>query len=160
MEKIFFSEVFNSRARQSVLCWLATVDEELMPNVSPKEMWLIEEDKIIIANVASPISLKNIKSNPKVCVSFIDILVQKGYQCKGKASIIMKTKPWWDHYHNLLTKRYGHNYPFAQIFEIKIEKVKEIIAPSYLLYPDTTSENSQIESSKKAYLLGNEKAEK
>lgn len=60
-----------------------------MPNVSPKEVFTYyETDTIIIANIASPQSVRNIHENENVCVSFIDILVQKGYQIKGKAEII------------------------------------------------------------------------
>ncbi len=41
-------------------------------------------------------------------------------------------------------------YPFNTVTKINIENVKPIIAPRYLLYPETT-ENEQIESAKKAY---------
>ena len=76
----------------SVLCWLATVSKEGIPNVSPKEIFnYYDSDSIIIANIASPQTIKNIKQNENVCISFIDILVQKGFQLKGKARIIEKT---------------------------------------------------------------------
>jgi len=77
---------------QSVLCWLATVSTDNMPNVSPKEVFNYYGDQhIIIANIASPQSIRNIQSNPKVCVSFIDIFVQKGFQIKGQATLVKKT---------------------------------------------------------------------
>ncbi|WP_353245052.1 pyridoxamine 5'-phosphate oxidase family protein, partial [Limnohabitans sp.] len=34
-------EPVQEAARRSVLCWLATVDAEGQPNVSPKEVWAI-----------------------------------------------------------------------------------------------------------------------
>ena len=67
----------------SVLCWLATVSSEGTPNVSPKEVFTYFKDEIIIANIASPQTLKNIKENALVCISFIDILIQKGFKLKG-----------------------------------------------------------------------------
>lgn len=61
----------------SVLCWLATSSAENIPNVSPKEIFsYFENDSIIVANIASPQTLRNIKQNKNVCISFIDILKQ------------------------------------------------------------------------------------
>jgi len=56
------------------LCWLATVSEEGVPNVSPKELFVFEGEKhLLIANIASPQSVKNIQANCQVCVSGINI---------------------------------------------------------------------------------------
>jgi len=75
----------------SILCWLATISSENIPNVSPKEIFThYGDDIIIVANIASPQTVQNIKINENVCISFIDILVQKGFQIKGKAEIIKK----------------------------------------------------------------------
>ena len=52
---------------QSVLCWLATSDKDNFPNVSPKEMFThFEDNKILIANIASPNSVANILENSNV----------------------------------------------------------------------------------------------
>ncbi len=59
-------------ARRSVLCWLATVDADGQPNVSPKEVWAIADDQhVVIAHIASPVSARNIAQQPQVCL--IDI---------------------------------------------------------------------------------------
>ncbi len=138
---------------RSVLCWLATVSTESIPNVSPKEIFnYFETDKIIVANIASPQTIRNIKQNENVCVSFIDILVQKGFQVKGKARIIGKTDSEFSEMEKILTVMTGGNFPFATITEITVVQVKPIIAPKYILYPETT-EKEQIESAKKMYGL-------
>jgi len=137
--------------KQSVLCWLATVSSENIPNVSPKEIFNhYGKDKIIIANIASPQSVKNIKHNENVCVSFIDILVQKGFQAKGKARIIDKTDINFPDMEKILLEMTGGNFPFATITEISITQAKPIVAPSYMFYSETT-EAQQIESAKKTY---------
>lgn len=136
---------------KSVLCWLATVSSENIPNVSPKEIFnCYGTNKIIIANIASPQTIRNIKLNENVCVSFIDILVQKGFQVKGKAKIIEKTDSEFLEMEKVLTKMTSGEFPFATITKITIEQVKPIIAPKYILYPETT-EKEQIESAKKTY---------
>ena len=135
------------------MCWLATASPDNMPNVSPKEIFdHYGSDQIIIANIASPNSVKNIRRNDQVCVSFIDILVQKGFQVKGRARIVAKGDDDFEEMEKALLKMTGGAFPFSTITQIKIEKVKPIIAPRYLLYPETT-EAAQIESAKKAYGL-------
>lgn len=136
---------------RSVLCWLATVSSKKVPNVSPKEIFnYYGANKIIVANIASPQTVRNILQNENVCVSFIDILVQKGFQIKGKAKIISETDSEFTRMKEILTKMTGGNFPFPTITEITVEQIKPIIAPKYILYPQTT-EKEQIESAKKAY---------
>ncbi|MCG8328237.1 MAG: pyridoxamine 5'-phosphate oxidase family protein [Chitinophagales bacterium] len=136
---------------KSVLCWLATASIDNIPNVSPKEIFNhYGANKIIVANIASPQTVKNIRQNKNVCVSFIDILVQKGFQVKGKARIIEKSDSQFSEMEKILIKMTGGGFPFATITEITVEQVKPIIAPKYILYPETT-EKEQIESAKKLY---------
>jgi len=46
----------------------------------------------------------------------------------------------------------GGQFPFATITKITVRQVKPIIAPKYLLYPETT-EKEQIKSARKAYRI-------
>jgi len=137
--------------KRSVLCWLATVSSDNIPNVSPKEIFNhYGADKIIVANIASPQTVKNIRKNENVCVSFIDILVQKGFQVKGKAKIIERTNSDFLPMEKILIAMTGGKFPFATVTEIAVTQIKPIIAPKYILYPETT-EKEQIESAKRMY---------
>ena len=149
---MILSEDIKKNINTSVLCWVATVSKENMPNVSPKEIFTYHENSIIIANIASPQTIKNIKVNHNVCVSFIDVLVQKGYQLKGKATIVSKSDNIFNELAIDLLKMTGDKFPFNEIIKIEIESTKPIIAPKYILYPETT-EAEQIESAKKSYGL-------
>ena len=136
---------------KSVLCWLATVSSDGIPNVSPKEIFnYYGADKIIVANIASPQTIRNIKQNPNICISFIDILVQKGFQIKGKAEIVGKTDIEFVEMEKILTKMTEGKFPFSTITKISIKHIKSIIAPKYVLYPETTEEE-QIDSAKRVY---------
>lgn len=138
---------------RSVLCWLATASTEGIPNVSPKEIFTAYgTDRIIVANIASPQSVENIKQNKNVCISFIDIMVQKGFQVKGQARIIGKADPEFREMERRLTEMTGGKFPFATVTEITLEEVKPILAPKYVLYPETT-EAEQIDSARKTYGL-------
>ena len=149
---IMINEEVKKSIDQSVLCWLATSSIDNTPNVSPKELFMAYgDDGIIIANVASPQSIKNIRVNNKVCVSFVDVFVQKGFQVKGTAQIIKSNEEAFDKMKLGLETMTKGKFPFKSIIHITAEHIKPIIAPSYLFYPDTTEEE-QIESAKKTYL--------
>ncbi|MFK7971908.1 MAG: pyridoxamine 5'-phosphate oxidase family protein [Bacteroidia bacterium] len=147
------SPAIISSIEKSVLCWLATSSQEGIPNVSPKEIFThFEGDSIIIANIASPQTVKNIRQNPQVCISFVDILVQKGFQLKGTASIIRKADKEFTALSAPLLAMTGGKFPFTSLTHIKISQAKPILAPRYILFPETTEEE-QIRSSIEQYGL-------
>lgn len=140
-------------AQESVLCWLATATPEGAPSVSPKEVFTIFEDNsVIIANIASPNSARNIESNPHACVSFINIFTQKGFQIKGRASCLMIEDPDYARIEQALTPMTQGIFPFSSVFRVMIDDVREIIAPRYRLFPDTT-EHDQIRSAMETYAV-------
>lgn len=147
---MFTEEVIRS-IEKSVLCWLASADADGFPNVSPKEMFTYEgDDLLLIANIASPNSVNNILQNNKVCVSFVDILLQKGFKLKGLARVIPKENVDFKYKAALLTGLFSDVFPIQSIIEVTVTKTERILAPRYFLFPETT-EAEQIESAKRTY---------
>lgn len=147
------TEEVKDYIRRSVLCWLATSNENNEPNVSPKEIFTYYGDTtLLVAHIASPNTIENIKVNPNVCISFIDVFVQKGYKIKGIARIIEKADSTYQEKLKVLTDLFSDRFPIRSIIEIEIKKIDTIAAPSYYLYPETTEE-SQVESAMKTYLV-------
>lgn len=137
---------------KSILCWLATVDNDSQPNVSPKEMFMHYNDTtLLIAHIASPVTLTNIKRQPKVCLSFVDVFVQKGYKIKGQAQIVKKNDLSFQEKVQLLKERFTDRFPISAVIEVTVTSIEPIQAPSYLFFPDTTTEKEQIESAMKTY---------
>ncbi|HEX9869830.1 MAG TPA: pyridoxamine 5'-phosphate oxidase family protein, partial [Candidatus Tectomicrobia bacterium] len=67
-----------------MLCWLATVSERGVPNVTPKEIFTHHgDDHIVIADIASSHSVRNVRAHPQVCVSFVDVFRQRGFKITG-----------------------------------------------------------------------------
>ncbi len=145
------TEDFKDSFGRSVLCWLATIGEDGTPNVSPKEIFVTEGEKhILIAHVASPKSVRNIKHNPKVCLSFVDIFVQLGFKAHGTARIIEKTDVTFEARVQPLKKIAGERFPIQSIIEIEVSSIAAILAPRYRLYPETT-QAAQVERAVKTY---------
>lgn len=145
------SESIKNTIDESVLCWLATADQTGQPNVSPKELFSYDhEDCIVIANIASPQSLKNLKANPLVCISFIHIFKQKGFQLKGHAEIVKHTDVRFPQKAKKLREMAGEAFTFHSLISVKIKQAKAVLAPSYVFYPDTT-ETEMITRAKRTY---------
>lgn len=139
-------------ARRSVLCWLATVDADEQPNVSPKEVWAIADDRhVVVAHIASPVSARNIARQPQVCLSFVDVFVQKGFKLKGVAREVPANDPEFSDWAVPLQAMVGQRFTIQSVLVIRVTSVAPIVAPSYRYYPDETTESSQVDAALQAY---------
>ena len=153
MNAPMLTEAIKKSIDESVLCWLATIDENGCPNVSPKEMFMhYSDNSVLVANIASPSSERNILANPNVCLSFVHVLKQKGYKLNGRARVVEQTHT---EFHPLVEELYslgGREFQIQSVFVITVERAHPILAPSYWLFPDT-NEQSQIAKAKAQYGL-------
>ncbi len=139
-------------ARRSVLCWLATVGSDGQPHVSPKEIFAVfDTDHVVVAHIASPTTVRNLQTSPKVCLSFIDVFVQKGFKVLGTASFIPPGDPAFAAWSGPLRPLAGPRFPILGVIVVKATAVSPILAPSYRLHPSETTEAGQIASALRAY---------
>eukprot|EP00003_Mantamonas_plastica_P031832 TRINITY_DN8423_c0_g3_i1.p1 TRINITY_DN8423_c0_g3~~TRINITY_DN8423_c0_g3_i1.p1 ORF type:complete len:153 (+),score=28.46 TRINITY_DN8423_c0_g3_i1:427-885(+) len=144
------SDDIRDYANRSVLCWLATSSDD-GPSVSPKEIFACFcEDRIIIANIASPNSVKNIRDEPRVCVSFVDVFSQKGWQLYGDAVLLRAGDDGFEDRKAILQGMAGDAFRVATLWDVTVTKAKEIIAPSYRFNPDV-KEADMRESAMRTY---------
>src|SRR3712207_6031020 len=91
------NDAFRSDLDNSVLCWLATVSGAGAPNVSPKEIFVLHDDEtLVVADIMSPVTIRNIRANPSVCVSFVDVFRMRGFKVEGRAAIIPRDDDAFD----------------------------------------------------------------
>ena len=146
------TEEVQALAQRSVLCWLATVDAEGKPNVSPKEIWAIADAQhVVVADIASPVSVRNIVQHPQVCLSFVDVFVQKGFKIVGVAQVIEQGSADFKTWAAPLLKMVEERFVIKNVLLIRVEKVVSIVAPSYRFYPEETTEMAQVKSAMQAY---------
>jgi uncharacterized protein len=120
--------------------------------VTPKEVFAVADDEhLVIANIASPGSAANVAANPKVCVSFVDVFVQKGFKVVGVASDVAPTDPAFARWVAPLRELAGDRFPIRSVFVVRAVEVEAIVAPSYALFPGETTEASQERAALRAY---------
>ena len=135
------TEEIISHIESCVLVWLGTADIDGVPNVSPKEVFVLDEHHhFLIANIASPMSEQNIMVNPYVALSLVDIWTQKGFQFKGRAKIFRKEHPDFEGMQVKLEQKTKGLFPFSSVFCVEVSKVKPILAPSYHVLSSKTED--------------------
>ncbi len=142
------NETVMRYASTSVLFWLARVDPDGWPNVSPKEIFsAYDAHTLLIANIASRGSRANVRRHPAVCVSFVDIFIQKGFKLKGIATVVESTDAAFALYAEPLRAMAGKRFPFTSLFAVNVRAIEPLIAPTYRLTP----ESAQIQSAMRRY---------
>jgi predicted pyridoxine 5'-phosphate oxidase superfamily flavin-nucleotide-binding protein len=77
--------------REQRLGFVATVNADGTPNVSPKATFTVLDDATLaFAEIRSPGTLRNLKANPAIEVNFVDPFVRKGYRFAGTAKIVRR----------------------------------------------------------------------
>jgi uncharacterized protein len=76
------------RLAEAELGFVATVCPDGTPNLSPKgtiAVW--DDDHLVFADLRSPGTVANLRSNPSVEINVVDQLVRKGYRFKGTGTV-------------------------------------------------------------------------
>ena len=70
------------------LGFMATVCPDGTPNLSPKGTTAVwDDDHLVFADLRSPGTVRNLKTNPSIEINVVDPLVRKGYRFKGTATV-------------------------------------------------------------------------
>lgn len=135
------SEAVLEDMRRAVLCWFATADARGRPNVSPKELWApLGEEAVVVADVASPVTVRNLRANPWACLSFVDVFRQRGWKIEGPARLIGPGEPEFAQAGARLLEMAGEDFRVRHVIRLEAGRVGRILAPSYTVFPDRTVE--------------------
>ena len=124
--------------RQQRIGFVATVCPDGTPNLSPKgtaAVW--DDDHLLFADLASPVTMANLRQNPAVEINLVDLYSRKGYRFKGAAHIVEKEKE--PELHAEIFQAYEHGgrgvhqvrLPARAYVLIKVERVLPLVSPAY-----------------------------
>jgi uncharacterized protein len=73
------------------LGFVATAAPDGTPNVSPKGTFVVLDDRTIaFGEIRSPGTMRNLRTNPRVEVNFVDVFARSGYRFAGLATVIQR----------------------------------------------------------------------
>jgi predicted pyridoxine 5'-phosphate oxidase superfamily flavin-nucleotide-binding protein len=112
------------------LGFVATVCPDGTPNLSPKGTTMAwDENSLAFADIYSPVTTKNIFTNPAIEINVVDIFLRKGYRFKGSAQVLRSgdvLDAIRDFFQNL-----GSKYRIHHIILVKVDHVLPIVSPAY-----------------------------
>lgn len=130
-----------------VLCWLATSDASGQPSVSPKELFIAPDpNRLWIAEIASPRSMRNIRANPKVCVSILDVFAQRGHKLYGSATVEDPDSELFQTAGAALQAKAGDAFTVRHVIAVDVDRALPIVAPSYLKTPHPSADDMRAQS--------------
>jgi hypothetical protein len=114
------------------LGFVATVDADGTPNLSPKgTMTVLDDDTILFSNLRSPQTRRNLEANPAVEINFVDPIARKGYRFKGTATYVPRGEDGFDEL-LLHFEHWGDLTPNMKgIFKVSVSRALPIASPAY-----------------------------
>ena len=83
------TEGMKRTVREQRLAYVATVCPDGTPNLSHKgTMTVWDDDHLAFADIRSPGTVSNLRTNSAIEINVVDIFLRKGYRFKGTASVL------------------------------------------------------------------------
>ena len=127
---VIITEKIKNFVNFQKLGYVATISADNTPNLSPKgTIIVLDESYLAFADIHSPQTVENLKSNPAIEINVVDPFSRRGYRFKGIAEIIStgdKFDKIISHY-----KEIGVKSSIKTIIAVKIKKLSEILSPLY-----------------------------
>ncbi|MDE2843170.1 MAG: pyridoxamine 5'-phosphate oxidase family protein [Chloroflexota bacterium] len=125
--------------RQQRLGFVATVCPDGTPNLSPKgtaSVW--DDDHLLFADLASPVTMENLRHNPAVEINLVDLYSRKGYRFKGRAHIVEQERE--PDLHEEIFQAYEHGQrgvhqmrlPTRAYVLVTVERALPLVSPAYV----------------------------
>lgn len=111
---------------------IATSDFDGRPNVAPKFLLKVEDDVIYLIDYVIGRTFRNLKNNPNVSLSTVDLDTLVGYQINGKADIVEDGQD----YKKLLQQMYDRQIEFSTKRIIEGIRSKKKHAGFEVTFPD------------------------
>src|SRR5262249_5751743 len=123
------------------LGFVATVCPDGTPNLSPKgTVCVLDDDHLIFADIHSPGTVSNLRTNPNVEVNVVDHFLRKGYRFKGTAEVLDAGDDF-ARYVAYFSGRGMIDAPrrIRSIVIVQVDQARPLISPGYDLLADEAS---------------------
>ncbi len=123
------------------LCFVATVDDDGTPNLSPKSSLMVyDDDHLVFANIASPNTVRNLRREPAIEINAIDIFMRRGYRFKGTAELMPPGTPEYDFVAEPFWADNGKQFPVHEIVKVHVARAVPVLSPAYTYIDEITED--------------------
>jgi hypothetical protein len=118
--------------KQAILSFVATVNEDGTPNLSPKASLTVMNGALYFADIASPRTILNLQRNPAVEINVVDIFQRRGYRFKGRARILPPGSAEFSMVANWVRATNGPEYPVDHVVRIETTSITPLLSPAHV----------------------------
>jgi uncharacterized protein len=119
--------------REQRLGYVATVCPDGTPNLSPKGTTIVwDDDHLAFADIRSPGTIANLRSNPAIEINVVDPFARKGYRFKGTAAVLTEGALFEQiraHYERQSVSDTPRR--IRAIVLVTVERARPLISPAY-----------------------------
>jgi len=135
------TEEMRTIVHESRMCFVATVNEDGTPNLSPKGSLAVYDDNhLVFANIASPDTVANLKRLPVIEINVVDIFLRRGYRFKGTVELMLEGTKEYKSVAEPLWEENGDTYPVFEVIKVLVEQAREVKSPAYTFGEGITEE--------------------
>lgn len=131
--------------KQALLSFVATVNDDGTPNLSPKASLTVRNGALYFADIASPRTIANLKRNPAVEINVVDIFQRRGYRFTGRASILPPDDDESLAIANWVHATNGPEYPVDHVVKIDTTSIAPLLSPAHV-FADPPRSQDEISS--------------
>jgi predicted pyridoxine 5'-phosphate oxidase superfamily flavin-nucleotide-binding protein len=131
--------------KQAMLSFVATVNEDGTPNLSPKASLTVRDGVLYFADIASPGTVRNLRRNPAVEINVIDIFQRRGYRFKGRAVILPPADNEYSMIADWVRATNGPEYPVDHVVKIETALITPLLSPAHV-FADPPRSQEEIRS--------------
>jgi uncharacterized protein len=117
---------------RAMLSFAATICADGSPNLSPKgSVRVYDDDHLVFMDINSPVTLANLRRDPRIEINSIDVFRRRGYRFKGRAEIVPPGHPAYEWLNAWLLEVNGPGYPANEAVLVHVERVLPVLSPAY-----------------------------
>jgi predicted pyridoxine 5'-phosphate oxidase superfamily flavin-nucleotide-binding protein len=132
MAMIEITADMESIIKQAMLSFVATVNEDGTPNLSPKASLTVVKGVLYFADIASPRTIRNLKRNPAVDINVVDIFQRRGYRFTGRASVLAPDDGESLAIADWVRATNGAEYPVDHVVRIDATAISPLLSPAHV----------------------------
>ncbi|QUN32978.1 pyridoxamine 5'-phosphate oxidase family protein (plasmid) [Cupriavidus sp. KK10] len=117
--------------QRAILSFVATVNDDGTPNLSPKASLFAQNDTLFFADIASPQTIENLRRNPAISINVVDVFTRRGYRFNGMARILPTADPERTYVAEWVRQTNGPDYPVNHVVRIDVREALSLLSPAY-----------------------------
>jgi hypothetical protein len=127
-----FTADIQAIIQRAILSFVATVNADGTPNLSPKASLTVRGDDLYFADIASPRTVENLKRNPAVEINVVDIFQRRGYRFTGHAVILSPGDPAYRTIADWVQATNGPEYPVDHVVRVDVASIAPLLSPAHV----------------------------